>query len=55
MQRMPEERVHGSTLFSFTTATTGVIAATLHYVPVTMGHNGVLEVYMANGFAGLCK
>jgi hypothetical protein len=38
-----------STIFSFTTTTTGVIAAKPHYVPVTMGHNGVLEVYMANG------
>ena len=38
-----------STIFSFTTTTTGVFAATPHYVPVTMGHNGVLEVYMANG------
>jgi len=24
-------------------------AATPHYVPATMGHNGVLEIYMANG------
>jgi hypothetical protein len=38
-----------STLSGFTTVTTGIIAATPHYVPATMGHNGVLEVYMANG------
>ena len=38
-----------STLFSFKTVSTGVIAAKNHYVPATMGHNGVLEVYMANG------
>ena len=38
-----------STLFSFKTVSTGIIAASPHYVPVTMGHNGVLEVYMANG------
>ena len=25
------------------------IATTPHYVPATLGHNGVLEVYMANG------
>ena len=38
-----------SALSSFTTASTGVITATPHYLPATMGHNGVLEVYMANG------
>jgi len=38
-----------SAVSGFTTVTTGIIAATPHYVPATMGHNGVLEVYMANG------
>ena len=38
-----------SGIFSFKTTPTGVIAATPHYVPSTMGHNGVLEVYMVNG------
>ena len=38
-----------SSIFSFTTVATGIIAATPHYVPTTMGHNGRLEIYMTNG------
>jgi hypothetical protein len=36
--------------FSFiVSVTTGIVDAATHYVPTGMGHNGVLEVYLANG------
>jgi hypothetical protein len=38
-----------STVYRFFYWATGIVKATPHYVSATMGHNGVLEVYMANG------
>jgi len=38
-----------STMFSFTVSSTGIITAHVHYVPITLGHSGVLELYRANG------
>jgi hypothetical protein len=38
-----------SAIFSFTVLTDGVAAATAQFMPMQMGHNGVLEIYLANG------
>jgi hypothetical protein len=35
--------------FNFIVNVVGIATAKSHYVPVGMGHNGVLEVYLANG------
>jgi hypothetical protein len=38
-----------STMFYFVQTVGGITTASSHYVPMTIGHNGVLEVYMVNG------
>jgi hypothetical protein len=38
-----------SAIFSFTVLTDGVAAAIPQFMPIQMGHNGVLEIYLANG------